>query len=215
VNITPSHAPASASTVPRLLIVNGLSASGKSTLGKEVAAALGLPFFSKDDFKETMFDHLGWSDSIWADRLGAASTEILWSITERMVGAGCSLVIESNFRAEFADPQLSARRAEQDLRAIELHCVTDRDVSVKRYINRAMSGERHPGHGERHLGELYTAKVPDLRQADDALLTTTDGYLIIDTTNPDAVDTETVATCLRDLLWPASTDQVELTRKVH
>jgi predicted kinase len=197
-----------------LLIVNGLSASGKSTLGKEVAAALCLPFFSKDDFKEIMFDHLGWSDNVWADRLGAASTEILWSVTERMLGAGRSLVIESNFRAEFADPQLSARRAEQNLRAIELHCVTDRDVSVQRYINRARSGERHPGHGERHLGELYTAKVPDLRQADDALLSTTDGHLIIDTTDPDAIDTEAVVTRLRDLLWPETTGQTEVTGKV-
>lgn len=200
--ITPPSSPPPGRETPRLLIVNGLSASGKSTLGKEVAAAVGLPFFSKDDFKEIMFDHLGWSDSLWADKLGAASTEILWSVTLSELRSGRSLVIESNFRAEFADDQLRACRAELPLRAIELHCVTDRDISVQRYINRALSGERHPGHGERQLDELYAEKIPQLRNADDAMLTTTDGYLIVDTTDPDAVDNNAVITRLRELLWP-------------
>jgi hypothetical protein len=83
--------------------------------------------------------------------------------------------------------------------------VTDRDVSVQRYINRALSGERHPGHGERQLDELYAEKIPQLRQADDAMLSTTDGYLIIDTTEPDAVDENAVITRLRELLWPEAT----------
>lgn len=190
--------------LPRLLIVNGLSASGKSTLGKEIAATFSFPFFSKDDFKEIMFDHLGWSDSFWADKLGAAATEILWSVTSSELRAGHSLVIESNFRAGFADDHLRACRDEQPLRAVELHCVTDRDVSIKRYIERALSGERHPGHGERTLDELYAEKIPDLRRADDRMLSTTDAYLILDTTNPDDLDTATVTARLRDLLWPGT-----------
>jgi predicted kinase len=202
---TPPSSSAPDREAPRLVIVNGLSASGKSTLGKEIAAAFNLPFFSKDDFKEIMFDHLGWSDSIWADKLGAAATEILWSVVDSELRAGRSLVIESNFRAELADEQLRRRRAEQPVHAIELHCVTDRDVSVQRYINRALSGERHPGHGERQLDELYAEKIPQLRQADDAMLSTTDGYLIIDTTEPDAVDENAVITRLRELLWPEAT----------
>jgi predicted kinase len=198
--MNPATSPASSPVreLPRLLIVSGLSASGKSTLGKEIASAFGLPFF-----KEIMFDHLGWSDSIWADKLGAASTEILWSVTQSEVRAGNSLVIESNFRAEFADEQLLRCRTEQALRAVELHCVTDRDTSVTRYINRAMSGERHPGHGERRLNELYTEKIPQLRHADDALLTTTDAHLVVDTTDPDHVETEEVITRVRELLWPS------------
>lgn len=201
---TPPSMPTPGPEEPRLLIVNGLSASGKSTLGKDIAARFELPFFSKDDFKEIMFDYLGWSDNLWADKLGAAATEILWSVAKSEFRAGRSLVIESNFRAEFADDQLRACRTERALRAIELHCVTDRDVSVQRYINRAMSGERHPGHGERRLDELYVEKIPDLRNADDAMLSATDGYLIVDTTEPDAVDTDAVITRLRELLWPGT-----------
>jgi len=196
--------PAGQPELPRLLIVNGLSASGKSTLGREIANSFGFPFYSKDDFKEIMFDHLGWSDSIWADKLGAAATEILWSVTSSALRAGHSLVIESNFRAGFADEQMRRCREDLPFHAVELHCITDRDVSVKRYINRALSGERHPGHGERRLDELYVEKIPQLRHADDRMLSTTDGYLIVDTTDPDAVDTAGVTTQLRDLLWPAS-----------
>ena len=184
------------------MLINGLSASGKSTLGAEIAAALDLPFFSKDAFKEIMFDHLGWSDSFWADKLGAAATEILWSVTASELVTGRSLVIESNFRAGFADEHLRTCRAAQPVRAVELHCVTDRDVSVRRYINRALSGERHPGHGDRLLDELYAEKIPQLRRADDRMLSTTDAYLIVDTTDPNAVDTPSITTRLRQLLWP-------------
>jgi predicted kinase len=173
---------------PRLLIVNGLSASGKSTLGTEIAASFGLPFFSKDTFKEIMFDHLGWSDSFWADKLGAAATEILWSVAASELSVGRSLVIESNFRAGFADAHLAACRAERTVHAVELH--------------RALSGERHPGHGERAVDELYAQKIPELRRAHDRMLSTTDAYLIVDTTDPNSVDREDVTTRLRALLWP-------------
>jgi hypothetical protein len=149
-----------------------------------------------------MFDHLGWSDSFWADKLGAAATEILWSVAASELSVGRSLVIESNFRAGFADAHLAACRAERTVHAVELHCVTDRDVSVERYINRALSGERHPGHGERAVDELYAQKIPELRRAHDRMLSTTDAYLIVDTTDPNSVDREDVTTRLRALLWP-------------
>ena len=40
------------------VIVTGLPASGKSTLGRAVAAALGLPMLDKDDILEALFDSL-------------------------------------------------------------------------------------------------------------------------------------------------------------
>ena len=57
-----STAHAGIDPVPRLLIVNGLPGSGKTTLSRELAPRLGLPLISKDDIKELLFDQLGWSD---------------------------------------------------------------------------------------------------------------------------------------------------------
>ena len=42
------------------MIITGAPARGKTTIGRQVAMALGLPYFSKDFFKEALFDSLGW-----------------------------------------------------------------------------------------------------------------------------------------------------------
>jgi hypothetical protein len=61
---------------PLVLIVTGAPASGKTTLGRQLANALGLPYFSKDLFKESLFDSLGWQDRAWSQRVGGASTAV-------------------------------------------------------------------------------------------------------------------------------------------
>src|SRR5690349_22393578 len=61
----------------RYLILTGLPASGKSTLGRAVAAALGLPMLDKDDILEALFDSLGVGDAEWRRRLSRAADEVL------------------------------------------------------------------------------------------------------------------------------------------
>ncbi|MFZ4462043.1 MAG: AAA family ATPase [Patescibacteria group bacterium] len=41
-----------------LIIITGLPCTGKTTLGRKLAEELRLPFVSKDDFKELLFDDL-------------------------------------------------------------------------------------------------------------------------------------------------------------
>src|SRR5438270_2801998 len=44
---------------PRLVIVSGSSASGKSSIARELAAELELAYLALDDVKEGLFDSLG------------------------------------------------------------------------------------------------------------------------------------------------------------
>ena len=53
-----------------LIIVTGPPASGKTGLARRFAADLRLPLICRDDFKEKLFDTLGWSDRAWSKRLG-------------------------------------------------------------------------------------------------------------------------------------------------
>ena len=46
----------------KLVIVNGLPASGKTTLVERLSKDLGSPAFSKDDFKELLADTIGFTD---------------------------------------------------------------------------------------------------------------------------------------------------------
>jgi SpoVK/Ycf46/Vps4 family AAA+-type ATPase len=70
--------PQNPSAMPLVLIITAPPASGKSTLGRQLAQRLGLPFLSKDLFKEVLFDVLGWSDLEWSQRLGRASMKLLF-----------------------------------------------------------------------------------------------------------------------------------------
>jgi len=69
---------------PVALIITGAPASGKSTLGRQLAAALSLPYLSKDLFKETLFDSLGWQDRAWSQRLGGTSMALLFRSAEAL-----------------------------------------------------------------------------------------------------------------------------------
>lgn len=88
-------------SAPLLIIIGGKLATGKSTLARRRADDLGLPFFSKDALKETLFDALGIADRAWSRQLGIASFALLRTISESLLNAGQSLIVEANFLAEY------------------------------------------------------------------------------------------------------------------
>jgi len=84
-----------------VLLVNGISATGKTTIGRAVSAELRLPFFSKDVVKETLFDEFGIKDRAWAHKLSGVTHAILNPILEEELQAGRGFVLEANFNPAF------------------------------------------------------------------------------------------------------------------
>src|ERR1051325_5707184 len=91
----------SARMPPLVLIITGPPASGKTTIGRPLASALGLPFLSKDVFKESLFNSLGSKDRDWSRQVGLASTRLLFRCAEALLEAGHSCALESNFYAQW------------------------------------------------------------------------------------------------------------------
>jgi predicted kinase len=129
-----------------LIIISGPPCTGKTTLGKRLAADLCLPFFNKDGIKEILFDTLGWKDRDWSRKLGIASYELLYHSIEAQVRAGKSLVIESNFTNGPATTRLREMKVRYAVETLQIQCMTDGEVLFNRFKERAESGERHPGH---------------------------------------------------------------------
>jgi len=130
-----------------IIIVSGAPASGKSTVACALAEVLGFPLFSKDIFKECLFESLG--DQL-ADTVGSpaelsrllsrAAMDVLWS-----VAPGCpQVILEANFRPK--DQHECERFAAVQGRKLEVYCHCSHEEAARRFRERATSARHHPAH---------------------------------------------------------------------
>ena len=133
---------------PLVLVITGPPAAGKTTLGVALAQRLGIPFLSKDLFKETLFDELGWSDRPWSRRLAVASQALMFRIAGVLVDSGVSVAVESNFYPEWDTHRLHELGAQHDCQFAQVVCSASGPVLVARYTERIAGGNRHRGHTE-------------------------------------------------------------------
>jgi predicted kinase len=124
--------------------MSGLPGSGKTTVGRQLARALGLPMLDKDEILEALFDSLGVGDAEWRNRLSRSADEVLRRLAEQSAGA----VLTSFWR----HPQVTGESGTPTdwLRSlsgkvVEAHCVCPPEVAAERFLAR----KRHDGHLDR------------------------------------------------------------------
>lgn len=128
----------------RYIIVTGIPASGKSTIGQAVAMALALPVLDKDEILEALFSSQGVGDAEWRTRLSRAADEALQERAFQLDGA----VISSWWRHPAS--QVHSGTPIEWLSSlpgvvVELHCVCSPQVATERFLSR----RRHEGHLDR------------------------------------------------------------------
>lgn len=113
---------------------------------------LGLPLFSKDDFKEAFFDF--GPEGIPTKALGMLAIEALWTAA----AAVPTSIIESHWHRErdreFAIAGL--RRANLEV-VVEIYCRVDVNVALARAVSRA----RHPVHSGDELTSAHWHKLAE------------------------------------------------------
>jgi predicted kinase len=128
-----------------IVIISGAPGSGKTTLAQPLAAALGLPLFTKDTIKETLHDVLGGPGEggvEWSSRLGAASMELLW----RLAGDAPACVVEANFLPGHERQGQMLRELTAGGLLVEVHCACPANVAAERYAARHGTPARHRVH---------------------------------------------------------------------
>ncbi|HSS79013.1 MAG TPA: AAA family ATPase [Thermoanaerobaculia bacterium] len=125
----------------RFVVVSGLPASGKTTLGKQLAHALDLPLLDKDDILEALYDGLGVGDAQWRNRL-SRSADVAF---QRLAGQTAGAVLASFWR----HPKVTGESGTPTGwilalpgKVVEVHCVCPPAVAAKRFSAR----KRHDGH---------------------------------------------------------------------
>lgn len=131
---------------PTLIIVSGPPASGKTTIARRIGEAFQLPVVNKDEIKESLFDALGWKDREWSRKLGMATYQLLYYFVETQLAAGASAVVESNFRREESTEAFRRLMAKHEFHPIQVMCWAAGETLIRRFRNRGVSVERHPGH---------------------------------------------------------------------
>jgi predicted kinase len=180
---------------PLVIFVTGLPATGKSSIATQIATQLQLPLFTKDQFKELLFDTMGIGDRAWSKRLGVASVAMLMRVIEGIVAAGQSCIAESNFHPELDLPRLLAIQAHSPFRVAQVLCVSDGAVLHQRFRDRI--GQRHPG----HLDELLIEELaPVLKAGYLAPLAIAGELFTLDTTELADLDLGPLFGQLRQLL---------------
>jgi len=133
------------------VVVSGPPASGKTTLSRAIAPALGLPLIAKDTIKQALMRVLPVPDIAASRLVGAASVAALLAVAAETSGA----VLESVWHRS---------RAQADLRLlpgpiVEVFCRCDPRIAAQRYAMRA--GTRAAGHfdAQRTAAELWNDEV--------------------------------------------------------
>lgn len=170
---------------PLLLVISGLPCTGKTTLGRQIAAEFRLPLISRDDIKESLFDTLGWKDREWSKKLGSASYGLLYYFIESQICRGRSIAVESNFQPKFDNHKFLNLKQKHEFELVQFHCKASDEVLFQRFKNRSESGERHPGHVD-HLN--YEEFKTTLIKGGYDLLDVESKVFEVDTSNFERID---------------------------
>jgi predicted kinase len=147
-------------SVPTLVIIAGLPATGKTTLARCLADHLALPLMQKDMIKESLYNVLGCDDIETSLRLGHVSMVLLYRFAEAVLKTGQSCLIESTFSPRLATRDLLSLQQRCPFSPLQIYCRTEPAVLAARWKRRMLLGERHPGHMESQRRYNSDAPIP-------------------------------------------------------
>ena len=129
-----------------LIVITGAPGTGKTTIAKSLSKSLGIGYYSKDMFKEVLFDSLGIGDNNWSKKLSRASTDLLFKMVEHTIAQGRSIIVESNFYKDVDRQRFGDFLGIDSLNVIEIYCEIKKSLLYKRILNRDKYSARHKGH---------------------------------------------------------------------
>ncbi|TGQ54703.1 ROK family protein [Mesorhizobium sp. M1C.F.Ca.ET.193.01.1.1] len=173
----------------RAILVNGIPASGKSTVSRGISQRMGWPLLALDTVKNPFLEILGGADREFNRTLGRASYQAIWSIVGE-TPAGSIFVVDAWFGfqpRELLEQHLSRAGVGQ---TAEVWCHAPGEVLAERY--RARLDQRLPG----HPGAAYIPELVELAKRAEPLRR---GPLFdVDTTKP--VDFDAITAWLREVM---------------
>lgn len=135
-----------------VILVNGIPASGKSSLAKMISEHFSLPYLILDQFKEPFMDIYPKLSRDQNRQLGRAAYQALWK-TVALSPLGCVYVIDAWFGFQPKEMLVDYLQEAQVTRVLEIWNQISGTLACERYQKRI--AQRPAGHpGEEYLPEL-------------------------------------------------------------
>lgn len=135
-----------------VILVNGIPASGKSTLARALAQHFGLPYLSLDGIKEPFMAQLDKVDRELNRRLGYAAYQAIWSMVAQ-APQRCIYVIDAWYGFQPRELLRQYLREAGVTQVLEVWNQISAKLAAERYAARL--GQRSAGHpGAEYLPEL-------------------------------------------------------------
>ena len=136
----------------RVLLVNGIPASGKSRLSHAVSEATGWPILALDTIKDPFLEHIEGVDRLFNRTLGKASYKAIWSVI-RDAPDGSTFIVDAWFGFQPMELLREHIAMSGTTDIAEVWCHAPAEVVAERYAAR-LEG-RLPGHpGAAYIPEL-------------------------------------------------------------
>ena len=101
-------------------------------------------------------------------------------MTEELLKARCPVILETNFNPAFANEKIRNLKETYQVNSLQIRCISDGGILLQRFIHRANSPERHPGHKDH---ESLNGRQTTLQQGKIEKLNIGGEYIDFDTTN--------------------------------
>jgi len=132
----------------KLIIITWLPWTGKTSLWKKISEDFRIPMYSKDSFKEIIYDCIWKKDVIGNIKITQAAYQILYHILEQNFKSDKSIILESNFYKDFSEKVFLEFKNKYIFDILQIKCITEGKALFERFKNRSFSGERHSWHDD-------------------------------------------------------------------